>query len=212
MSKLMEINPKTLKIRSKWVAPTTQEVNLVWAIIAWKYGKNISKIHEMIGVSERSPRRWRSPKLDGEGDKSNIKYCNWALLIALITGKSIIEKSTKKVSLDYNWIMKVDNYEPPSLGVVKQFIGVNSLTGLSRNKLAKVLGVHGDLLAKRADGMMDFHLWAGFLMHLGIEPSELLDLDDSSIAEKDTSYTKLGYEENEIKDAYARLKRQSYAI
>ncbi|WP_070968353.1 hypothetical protein [Vibrio sonorensis] len=212
MNKLMEINPKTLKIRSKWVAPTTQEVNLVWAIIAWKYGKHISKIHEMIGVSERSPRRWRAPKSDGESNKSNIKYCNWALLIALVTGKSIIEKSTKQVSLDYNWIMKVDNYESPSLDVVKQFIGLNSFTGLSRNKLAQVLGIHGDLLAKRADGMMDFHLWAGILMHLGVEPSKLLDLDYSSITEKDTSYTKLGYEENEIKDAYARLKRQSYEI
>ncbi|MGF1698753.1 hypothetical protein L4D09_00240 [Photobacterium makurazakiensis] len=212
MSKLMEINPKTLKVRAKWVAPTTQEVNLVWAIIAWKYGKNISKIHEMIGVSERSPRRWRAPKAEGENNKSNIKYCNWALLIALVTGKSIIEKSDKEVSLNYDWIMRVDKYESPSLEVVKQFIGTNSFTGLSRDKLAKVLGITGDLLAKRADGVMDFHLWAGILMHLGVEPSKLLDLDDSSITEKDTSYTKLGYEEAEIKDAYARLKRQSYEI
>lgn len=199
----LEVNPSSLTVRDKWKAPTVEEVELVWWIASWKFGVPVYKVHELIGIGERAARRWRSKSNAKDDGSSIIKYSNWALLVAMISGKSIIEKSERSVSMEKDWVMSVDKYSPPPLEVVAKFIGKDSYTGLTRSALGRVLGVHGDLLAKSADNL-PFHLWAGILMHLNVPPSEMFDKRES-VHELAGKYSDPEYTDNELASALGKL-------
>ncbi|EGU0150164.1 hypothetical protein JFQ72_004410 [Vibrio parahaemolyticus] len=172
-----EIRKETLTTRKRWSAPTTEEVQLLWSIASWKFGIPVYELHQRIGVSDRTARRWRSVANSREDGTSPIKYPNWVILVALVTGKCILEKSQFKPVIDSGLIMKPSNYNPPPLDITVGFLGSDSVTALTRSELGSIIGVHPDLLSKSA-AKMPFHLWTAILLHLRVPVSQVLDVTD----------------------------------
>lgn len=201
---VINLNPATLTTRDKWHRPTTDEVELLWNIASWMYGIPIYKLHTNLCIGERAARRWRSKANARENNKSIIKYTNWALLVALVTGKSIVQKTSQQIVVAPELIYKSTNYISPPADRVKQFIGKRSLTGLSRADLAEILGVSSDLLSKSVANM-PFHLWAGILMHLNV-PVRHFFSDLVIVNEIKGKVTDFKYSESELLEAHQLVK------
>ncbi|MUK92570.1 hypothetical protein GNP80_08955 [Aliivibrio fischeri] len=136
----ININPKTLTVAKKWVSPTVLEVSLVIAEITKRYKLTDSELPLLIGMSDRTIRRWKNKVDENPSAESTIPYSEWCKLILLATDEMIFGGILDcDVSLIPSHIItNAANFKGVTKADMMKFIGKTSITKLTRINLAKI--------------------------------------------------------------------------
>lgn len=168
------ISINTLKPFKSWESPSFEEVSFVFNAAGIE-GSNIEKI---LGINQRTFRRWTSKKQIDRASKSSIPYGVWCLLIYLITDKSIFhQEENKDVSkIPKKYFCNSSEYISPPKEILIKFVGVKSITGLQRKELATVFGWNPVYLGRTFNaGCVSYLNWILLLLLCGVDIKKMIE-------------------------------------
>ncbi len=161
------INPKCFLPSREWERPKLGEVEILMDILGWP--KYIIALR--LSLNKRTVRRWHSDKVEQKNEKSSISYCDWAILTYFATGFNIITP-VKEIDLPLemsDFIVSSSMYESPPKNILRSFVGINSLTGLTRTKFSSLLHLDGPRLGRNLNGNgIKYSQWCCFLWLIGV--------------------------------------------
>ena len=136
----LNINPKTLTTANLWTVPTVLDASIVITAIAKKYELEETELSRLVGVSDRTIRRWKN-KVDIDPSAiSTVPYSEWCKLILLATDQFIFGDVLEcDISLIPPYVItNAANFKGVKEEDMIKFIGKTSITKLTRINLAKI--------------------------------------------------------------------------
>lgn len=137
---ILSINPKTLTTANLWTTPTVLDASIVITAISKKYELEETELSRLVGVTDRTIRRWKN-KVDIDPSAiSTVPYSEWCKLILLATDQYIFgDVLACDLSLiPPHIITNAENFKGVTKEEMTKFIGKTSITGLTRINLAKI--------------------------------------------------------------------------
>jgi hypothetical protein len=139
-------------IKKKWDKPTVSQVYSLMLEAAERYKLDEWRfVHKKIGVSDRTFRRWKNNVETEPQAESMIPFTAYAILYSAAKGESYIQaisgEKWKQVSKEYFY--RPENYKCPPKNVLTQFIGLQSLTGQTREQVGQAIGISPKKLAEQ---------------------------------------------------------------
>lgn len=168
---------------TSYLKPTVSEVEKVLNGIADKYALgDFKEVHKIIGVSDRTLRRWRA-KADREPlNPSNIPTLASLAIFSIHQGflltqnyKSLTDQIPKK------YLMTANNYICPPADFLKSLVGKNNILGMTIKELASLLHVsHVQLGADIKREKLSYLTFSAILMICGFSPCQVFGLNDNA--------------------------------
>lgn len=144
----------TLKLTTydKWQKPTVAEVATVLITIERIMFIDdlyrTDELYQLLGMGERSVRRWKEKHERMPNELSTIPYASWCVLVALscdnkcIFSKTLNKEKRIRERIPKKYICSAVKFKSPPIEILKQFIGKHSFTGMTRSELAGLFGWH----------------------------------------------------------------------
>jgi hypothetical protein len=173
--KLSALSKKSLTRFEDWEKPTLDDVLTVFEKLdlADEQFTNIS------GIDARTVRRWTLKRTEDRKQKSTIPYVVWCILIVLSENKFIFADIKKRdlSKVPNQYICSFDEFVSPPKEVLTQFVGRQSITGLTRTELASIFGWHPTYLGKEFNrGKITFLNWVIILLFCGVNINILIKM------------------------------------
>ena len=153
--------------------PTNQQLNKILELITQQYKK---PVHEIIGVSERALRRWRSGE---DNSLSKIPASASLALHSIIKGSLITNNYNDlkdKIPLD---LMSSSNYKCPPVYFLKALIGRNNILKMTIKEVARKIAYSPiQLGADIKKEKVTYITYCLLLMLAGYKPCEVFNLTE----------------------------------
>jgi hypothetical protein len=170
-----DLTNKSLQPYATWENPTLQDVVNVFE----KLGMDNKKFEQLLGLNERTYRRWTSKKTLDRLTKSPIPYGAWCVLVALSERKYIFSAVKKRdiSQVPKNYICTFESFKSPPKEILILFVGKNSITGLQRTELARLFGWSSIHISNDFNkGKISFINWVLLLVFCGVNIKELINI------------------------------------
>jgi len=165
-------------IKNDWSKPTVKEVFNLMEEAAERY--NLAEwinVSEIVGVSERTFRRWKA-KVDSEPQaQSMIPFWGYALLYSAAKGESYIQplEGCDWPSVPGEYFYQSKNYSCPPKEVLTLLVGKNSISKQTREPIGQAIGIAPKKLAQQInDESVSFSTWTLLLLYVGVPVDYLL--------------------------------------
>lgn len=165
-------------VKNKWEKPTVGEVLSLMKESAERYQLESWKdSHSIIGVAERTFRRWKNNADFEPNNQSAIPFWGYALLYSAAKGTSYLTpiEGVKWQGVVSPYLYKSEDYQCPPKEVLTQFIGLKSLTGQTREKVGQAIGISPKKLAEQINSeSISFATWSLLLLYIGVPVDKVL--------------------------------------
>lgn len=160
-----------------WKTPTVKQVNDILLKASKKLDCEVKHLHFHFHVSKRSFFDYRKGVRVDPTRLSAIRYPMWALLVAVATGKIIMNENQQPFEVKNkdafeeiipDFIFKSFEYQKPPENIINHFFGDYSISGLSRADFAQRLSFSRDWMYKTSK-KMSFPLWTLLLVSYGVK-------------------------------------------
>lgn len=191
-----------------YIAPTVGEVEYTLKAIASKYNlEDWKQVHEIIGVTDRTIRRWRS-KADSEPNTLSKIPTTASLVIASLENGALITRNEqnlrKHIPLEY--LMSAKEYVCPPTDFLKSLVGRKKILGMTIKELSEYLHCsHIQLGADIKREKVSYLTFSVILMLCGFKPFEVFklpqpDLEFQILQSAISSYLKEKQDINRCRD------------
>lgn len=168
-----------LNINKQWTKPTVSEVFALIVKAAERFElADWREVHKIIGVSERTLRRWKSNIETDPLSLSSIPFTAYALLHSAAHGESYIQPlaGNNWKTIPKKYFYAPQNYTCPPKEVLTQFVGLKSLTGQTREQIGQAIGIAPKKLAEQINlGSVSWITWSLLLLYVGAPVNMVLN-------------------------------------
>lgn len=196
-----------------WLNPTVLEVENVLFSIADKYGlEDFKAVHSIVGVSDRTLRRWRG-KADSEPlNASNIPFLASVSLWSILNDEFVLDGGQNvRSQIPNKYITDADNYICPPVDFLKSLVGKNNLLGWTIRELSEYLKCsYVQLGADIKREKVSYLTFCTILMFCGFTPKEVFGLSELNKS-NDKALNLYEKEKDAIRVEY-ELKLQNLAL
>ncbi len=165
-------------IKNEWTKPTVNEVFQLMVEAAERYKvEDWREVCHIIGVSDRTFRRWKNKVETEPQAESMIPFWGYALLHSAAKGVSYLTpiEGVKWQSIPKEYFYKPNQYQCPSKSVLTQLVGKQSITGLTREEIGQAIGISPKKLAEQINlATVSFSTWTLLLLFIGVPVDKLL--------------------------------------
>ena len=198
--------------------PTVNEVESILKLIAIKYQlEDFKQVHKILGVTDRTLRRWRSKSDIEPNNKSSIPTLASLAIYSINEGLLITrnwQELRDQIPVDY--LMTAQSYVCPPSDFLKSLVGKNNILGVTIKELAKLLYCsHIQLGADIKREKLSYLTFSTILMLCGFKPFEVFNLRPDSVRNKIdpiTNYLKDKCVINEIRNEELKRLATRYLI
>ena len=164
---------------SEFKKPTVGEVLKLINRAADIKGFDPKKVNRLLGIGERTVRSWVSKAEIEPDSRSAIPFWAFNLIYAMAEKEPLLQplQHITVDNIDSSLLMSASTYQCPSNQTLLQFVGKNSITGLTRSELAKKLGCDSNWLSVQInDSKLSFGTYANLLLLCGIDQALILQI------------------------------------
>lgn len=173
----MAIRQECFTRAREWTRPTVSEVAEILADFVCRHGVHDDEIGSIIGVNQRTIKRWREHYTETPEKQSTIPYSVWSFL-ALLTYQKMIVGHVIKADLSGvpgRYICDAKSYSVPPEKLLCSFIGKDSYTGLTRIQIASIFKLNSESFGHTiSTGKVNYVTWSWLLILCGLDPSFVL--------------------------------------
>lgn len=174
------IKNSSLTDAKNWIAPTVQEVEIILNEIAVNYDLIEHEISDLIGVNERTIRRWKSKSKKLPLEPSKIPYSEWCKLILLARDKlifsNVIDCEIEKIPS--HMITNFKHFKGISAEDADLLIGKMSLSGLTKGEIANIFQWSAAYLGRAiSENSANFSMIAMVLILCGVKKEKIFYTD-----------------------------------
>jgi len=171
---------------------TVSQVEQALIALAKKYQlDDFKQVHKLVGVSDRTLRRWRNKADSAPLEPSNIPYLGAVAVWSLLQGQSVLDVVRDvRESIPREYLTTAENYVCPPTDFLKSLVGKKQLLGLTIAELSSILHCSHVQLGKDIKfESLSYLTFCSLLMLCGFKPSEVFQVGgDSSHLEQEYIY------------------------
>lgn len=167
-----------------YLAPTVGEVESTLKAIASKYNlEDFKQVHEVIGVTDRTLRRWRS-KADSEPNTPSKIPTIASLVIASLEEGVLITRNWQDLRehIPSQYLMSAKDYVCPPSEFLKSLVGKKNILAMTIKELSEHLHCsHIQLGADIKREKVSYLTFSTILMLCGFKPFEVFKLPQTDL-------------------------------
>lgn len=175
----MSISKLSMTNAEVWERPNIGDV---YSMFLTAEREHDTKVELIFGVSNRTVRRWcQKSRAEKEPElESPIPYNVWAVLVDLIHDLCILDFQLNRVEevkarIPEQYFCSADKFESPKAEMLTQFFGSNSITGMTRKQVAKVMGWDAQVMGRTVSrGNLAYSQWVSLLLFCGFNMKDII--------------------------------------